>query len=285
MKQQISNSILKKYLMECSPVLDKLKDWRLVGGCVRDSFLGVETNDIDVVTFMTPKEIKNNLKDFHTNLIGERFGTIGVFFKQWKIEITTARSDFNTDGRHASVLFMKDFEEDSKRRDFTINSLMYDGYLYDYHNGLKDLYDGIVRFIGNPIERIQEDYLRILRYVRFYLRFKKNIKSNELLYDYINIIKNEAHGLKVISIERICNELLLICQIDHEQLAVNLMNEMNIGITVFQTVFYKKNKLYTHINDLRYKEEKLAHMLKKHKLKYICVPKITKLLIESWQQV
>ena len=103
-----------------------------------------------------------------------------AFINKKKFEITTLRKDIKTDGRHAVVEFTKNWVEDSKRRDFTINAISCDfnGKLYDYHNGIRDLKNGKINFIGNTKKRIQEDYLRILRFFRFYTYYGKNNLSN-----------------------------------------------------------------------------------------------------------
>ena len=127
-------------------------------------------------------------------------------------EITSLRKDIKTDGRHADVKYTEDWLEDASRRDFTINSIYSDieGNLFDPFNGKKDLRDGKIKFIGDPSTRIKEDYLRILRYIRFFLGYNKNQQHNNI----IKIIKQNLIGLNKVSKERQLQELKKIILID-----------------------------------------------------------------------
>lgn len=197
-------------------------EWFFVGGVVRDSLLGHKTHDIDIVTTSTPEEIEKSMSSFVVSIIGKRFGTIGVFFKKWKVEITTTRSDINPDGRHTDVKFIHSFHEDCKRRDFSINALLMNfNSVFDYVGGLDDLESMYLRFIGNPQERIDEDYLRILRYIRFSFRFKLSIDKK-----YESLFKNSLRYLSSISMERILSEIKLMCSYDnhcHAMLYIQLL--------------------------------------------------------------
>lgn len=181
---------------------------RLVGGCVRDFLLHKKVHDIDMATPLTPDEMiqileKNNVAYFLTGL---KHGTITVVINHIPYEITTLRVDKKTNGRHANVLFLKDYHQDALRRDFTINALYMDnlGQIYDYTKGIRDLKDKKICFIGEPNERICEDYLRILRYFRFVARFGvKNVDEKS----FNACVLNKA-GLKTLSIERIREEFL-----------------------------------------------------------------------------
>ncbi len=150
---------------------------RLVGGCVRNTILDIDNKDIDCAINEEPDTVvkilkKNNIKfkDF-----AKQYGLITAFIKNQKFEITSLRKDFNQQGRKTDIEFTKDWEEDAKRRDFTLNALYLDskGRLIDYFNGLKDLNDKKVKFIGDIENSINEDYLRILRYYRFLGIFEK----------------------------------------------------------------------------------------------------------------
>ena len=145
---------------------------RLVGGCVRDYLLHKRFVDRDMATSLTPDEVVAKLKQHHIPYleIGRAFGTIVAKVENTPFEITTLRKDIQTDGRHAVVGFTKSWATDAKRRDFTINALYADvsGHIYDYVGGLKDLENNRLRFIGRAIQRMQEDYLRVLRYFRFW---------------------------------------------------------------------------------------------------------------------
>jgi poly(A) polymerase len=179
---------------------------RFVGGAVRDFILGLEVKEIDIACNLKPEkttEIFDNL-GIKTIPTGIDFGTITILFEGIPYEITTLRSDVSCDGRHAEVQFSQSFEEDSNRRDFTFNALYMDidGKIYDFHNGIEDLKNGVVRFIGNADERIKEDYLRILRFFRFYAYFG----DNEILQSELQACINNKEGLKIISGERIKNE-------------------------------------------------------------------------------
>ena len=151
----------------------------LVGGCVRDAFLGKLSKDIDVAVDIIPSEIlkilkKNNLKydDY-----AYKYGSLTTFIKGQKFEITTLREDLNQMGRQTNIKYTNDWKKDSSRRDFTINSiyLSQHGKFKDYFNGKEDLKNNILRFIGNIEDSIQEDFLRIFRYYRFLGVFKDPI--------------------------------------------------------------------------------------------------------------
>tara|TARA_B100001250_G_scaffold100692_1_gene84656 strand:- start:774 stop:2048 length:1275 start_codon:yes stop_codon:yes gene_type:complete len=180
---------------------------RYVGGCVRKILNKEEIDDIDLATNLDPSEITNVLTKDNINFFdsGIEHGTITAVLDNNSFEITSLRKDVSTDGRHAKVEFSDSWVEDSTRRDFTINSIYadIDGNLFDPHNGKKDLEEGIVKFIGEPEKRIKEDYLRILRYVRFYLNYSKHNHQTEVK----KIIKQNLAGIKIISKERLLAEL------------------------------------------------------------------------------
>lgn len=170
-------------------LLDTLKNAggqpRFVGGMVRDAIKGMEMSDIDIATTLKPDSIisaldKAKIKHIDT---GSKHGTITAIINFQHIEITTLRIDVDCDGRHAKVEFTDSFEEDARRRDFTINAMSYchyEGKLYDYFNGLEDLKSGCVKFIGDANERILEDHLRIIRFFRFSDRFAKELHPESL---------------------------------------------------------------------------------------------------------
>jgi len=149
---------------------------RYVGGAVRDTLLGLDVKDIDMATRHRPEETQALLKAAGIRQVptGLAHGTITAVLAGGPVEITTLRQDVSTDGRHATVTFSTDWQEDAARRDFTINALYADPrtlQISDYFGGLQDLATRTVRFIGAAEERIREDYLRILRYFRFQARF------------------------------------------------------------------------------------------------------------------
>ncbi|MDC3034134.1 CCA tRNA nucleotidyltransferase [Candidatus Pelagibacter sp.] len=179
---------------------------RYVGGCIRKIIKKEEVDDIDLATNLIPTEVctalkKNNINFYET---GIKHGTITAIIGDQKYEITTLRKDVSTDGRHAKVEFSLDWKDDSNRRDFSINSIYSDkdGNLFDPHNGKKDLESGTVKFIGNPEKRIQEDYLRILRYLRFFLNYSNNKHDLEIF----RTIKKNIGGISKLSSERLVEE-------------------------------------------------------------------------------
>lgn len=174
------------------------------GGCVRDMLLGIQPKDFDIVTSAKPDEIENLLE--HTIPIGKSFGVILAIKNGHHFEIATFRSDSGySDGRRPDAVTFTNAKEDALRRDFTINAMFYDpttDKIIDYVNGQKDLDEKLVRFIGDPEKRIQEDHLRILRAVRF-----KNCYDLQYHPDTYQAIKKHVHLIENISKERIADEL------------------------------------------------------------------------------
>ncbi|MDB5366810.1 MAG: tRNA nucleotidyltransferase [Rhodospirillales bacterium] len=156
-----------------SEVLDAFGDTpiRFVGGCVRDALLGREPTDLDLATTALPEETLRILGEARIKAVptGIEHGTVTAVVGGRPFEITTLRRDVETDGRRAIVAFTTDWREDASRRDFTINALSADrdGQVHDYFAGLADLALRRVRFVGDPVQRIREDYLRVLRFYRF----------------------------------------------------------------------------------------------------------------------
>lgn len=159
-------------------IIESLGEGRFVGGAVRDALLGIQSYDVDIATPLTPQEVMNKLpgRQFHKTR-GISHGTVSFTKKPWKIDITTLRKDVATDGRHAQVKFTSDWRLDASRRDFTINAIYMDkdGELFDPTGGIGDLKARRVIFIGDPAERIREDYLRIFRFLRFSARFSQRL--------------------------------------------------------------------------------------------------------------
>tara|TARA_B100001564_G_scaffold124191_1_gene103691 strand:+ start:272 stop:1543 length:1272 start_codon:yes stop_codon:yes gene_type:complete len=194
---------------------NNISEVRYVGGCVRKILNKENIDDIDLATNLTPDQVKvcldnSKIKYFETGL---EHGTITAKIDNQNFEITTLRKDVKTDGRHAIVEYTASWEEDALRRDFTINSIYsdIDGNLYDPNNGHKDLINGIIKFIGEPETRIREDYLRIIRYLRFYSGYSN--ADHEL--NIIKIIKQNIEGLGKVSKERQFNELQKIIKLDN----------------------------------------------------------------------
>ena len=179
---------------------------RYVGGCVRKVINNEVVDDIDLAVNLNPDEVlkifkKNNIKFYET---GINHGTITALIDNKKFEITSLRKDVLTDGRHAKVEFSNNWHEDASRRDFTINAIYadIDGNLFDPFDGKKDLENGEIKFIGEVDKRIKEDYLRILRYVRFFLNYSKK-KHNP---NITKTIKQNLDGFNKISSERLLEE-------------------------------------------------------------------------------
>ncbi|CAK9302721.1 unnamed protein product [Gordionus sp. m RMFG-2023] len=207
-----------------TPEVNKLKEifarhnypLRLAGGPVRDILLGVMPEDLDFATPATPDQMKNMFATERlvilVNKNGERHGTITVMINdKQKFEITTLRIDKTTDGRHANVQFTDNWVLDASRRDLTINSMFLDfgGTLYDYFGGKKDLDEKRIAFVGDAQIRMQEDYLRILRYLRFYGKISN--KENNHDPKIVKAITENGSGLANIAGERIWSELKKIC--------------------------------------------------------------------------
>ena len=180
---------------------------RYVGGCVRKVIKKEVVDDIDLATNLKPSEVCDALKkkDINYYETGFEHGTITAIIDEYKYEITSLRKDVTTDGRHANVEFSLNWKEDAARRDFSINSIYSDkeGNLFDPYDGKKDLENGTINFIGNAEDRIKEDYLRILRYIRFFLNYSNQSHNPEI----IKIIKRNIEGVSKLSPERLIDEL------------------------------------------------------------------------------
>ena len=187
---------------------------RYVGGCIRKIINNESIDDIDLATNLNPNQVcealeKKNINYYKT---GIEHGTVTALVDEFKFEITSLREDVFTDGRHAKVKFSKNWKKDASRRDFTINAIYSDseGNLFDPYNGKKDLENGFINFIGDPDKRIKEDYLRILRYIRFFLIYSK--KAHDL--NLVKKLKINIDGIKKLSKERLLDELKKIIKFD-----------------------------------------------------------------------
>lgn len=173
---------------------------RLAGGAVRDILMDIKPHDIDFATTATPDQMRDMLTNANIRMInvnGEKHGTITARIDdQENFEVTTLRVDVVTDGRHAVVEYTQDWQLDASRRDLTVNALFldFDGMIYDYFNGIEDLKHRRIRFVGDPIERIREDYLRILRYFRFFGRLARDDAKHDP--DTLKAIRENVDGLK-----------------------------------------------------------------------------------------
>ena len=178
-----------------------------VGGCVRKFILNEKIDDIDIATTLTPDQIIKRFEnsDVKVKETGIDHGTLTLVFEDQKFEITTLRQDVSTDGRHANIEFTENWKEDSERRDFTINAIYLDekGKIFDPQLGVKDLKNNKVQFIGDPDKRIKEDYLRILRFLRFSVQYQ-NFDINDQIQ---KAVKLNLNGITKLSKERIYSEL------------------------------------------------------------------------------
>jgi tRNA nucleotidyltransferase/poly(A) polymerase len=187
---------------------------RYVGGCVRKIINKEKVDDIDLAVNLNPTDVCNALKKENIKYYesGIEHGTITALLNNNKFEITSLRKDVDTDGRHAKVEFSNNWKDDASRRDFTINAIYadIDGNLFDPFDGKKDLKNGLIDFIGDADTRIKEDYLRILRYIRFFLNYSKN-KHNP---NIIKIIKRNLGGFSNLSSERLLDEFQKLLRSD-----------------------------------------------------------------------
>ena len=195
-----------KRIFEAINTYSENSEVRYVGGCVRKIIKKEIVDDIDLATNLKPSEVCDALKkqDINYYETGIEHGTITAIIDDYKYEITSLRKDVSTDGRHAKVEFSSDWKEDAARRDFSINSIYSDkdGNLFDPYNGKKDLESGKINFIGDSENRIKEDYLRILRYVRFFLNYSN--QSHDI--NIIKKIKKNIGGVSKLSSERLLDE-------------------------------------------------------------------------------
>ena len=196
-----------KKIFEALNTYNDTSEVRYVGGCVRKVIKKEVIDDIDLATNLKPIEVCDALKKKDINFYetGLEHGTITAIIDQYKYEITSLRKDVTTDGRHATVEFSMDWKEDAARRDFSINSIYSDkeGNLFDPYDGKKDIENGNINFIGHAEDRIKEDYLRVLRYIRFFLNYSKQNHNLEI----IKIIKRNIEGISKLSPERLIDEL------------------------------------------------------------------------------
>ena len=198
---------------------------RYVGGCIRKIINREKVDDIDLATNLEPKQVCEALKTNKINYYetGIEHGTITAMIDDFKFEITTLREDIYTDGRHAKVKFSQNWKEDALRRDFTINSIYSDehGNLFDPFDGARDLEKGLINFIGEAEKRINEDYLRILRYLRFFSNYSKHPHNLET----IRKLKKNIHGISKLSKDRLFDELKKITKLETlEKLSKNKLS-------------------------------------------------------------
>lgn len=187
-------------------------DARFVGGCVRDTLLSIYTNDYDIAVNAPIENIVKILKEANIKIVetGIKYGSIKVILGKREFDVTSLRCDIECFGRDCKTANISNFEDDAKRRDFTINAIYVsiDGQIFDYFNGISDIKKQRVKFIGDAHSRILEDHLRILRYYRFCGLVSDYSNA------YSNILTKDAHYLTKISPERIRKEIFKIIKYD-----------------------------------------------------------------------
>jgi len=223
---------------------------RFVGGSVRKAISGENIDDIDLATILKPDEVKTKLNKQDIKVIdtGISHGTVTAIINNKKFEITTLRKDISTDGRHAKVTFTSDWKEDASRRDFTINAIYADieGRIFDPLNGVADLQNGEIKFIGAAEERIQEDYLRILRYFRFFTQYSKVNHDQNI----ITSIKKHINGLNKVSNERMFDELKKISILENLLSLFSNKISKDIITNIFpQLKYYERLKIFNNLNE------------------------------------
>ncbi|MEZ5825028.1 MAG: CCA tRNA nucleotidyltransferase [Geminicoccaceae bacterium] len=208
---------------------------RFVGGCVRDALLErpVKAADLDIVTSLLPDAVMAAAR--RSVPTGLAHGTVTVFEGDVRFEVTTLRRDIACDGRHAEVAFTTDFSADAARRDFTVNAMScdIDGGLYDYFGGIGDLDAGRLRFVGDPARRIEEDYLRILRFFRFFAGLAREPADPAIL----DAVRNHLAGLDRLSGERVAGEMRKLLSGASPSAVVSMMNDCGVTARLFGEPF------------------------------------------------
>jgi poly(A) polymerase len=205
---------------------------RVVGGAVRNDLLGIVANEIDIATTALPEEVTRRVEAAGGKAVptGIEHGTVTAILDNHPIEVTTLRQDVETFGRKARVVFGRDWNADAQRRDFTINALSAgpDRVVHDYVGGLADIEQRRVRFIGEPARRIEEDYLRILRFFRFHAHFGVGAPDA----DGVRACVRGRSGLEMLSRERVRMEVLKLLSAAHAAPTLAVMAESGLLGTV-----------------------------------------------------
>jgi poly(A) polymerase len=208
------------------------EDARVVGGAVRNDLLGIAANEIDIATTALPEEVTRRVEAAGGKAVptGIEHGTVTAILDNHPIEVTTLRQDVETFGRKARVVFGRDWKADAQRRDFTINALSAgpDRVVHDYVGGLADIGQRRVRFIGEPARRIEEDYLRILRFFRFHAHFGVGAPDA----DGVRACVRGRSGLEMLSRERVRMEVLKLLSVAHATPTLAVMAESGLLGTV-----------------------------------------------------
>ena len=221
-----------------------------VGGCVRNTLLNIKTTDIDIATSAHPKKVLEIMENAGLKALptGIEHGTVTVVADKRNYEVTTLREDMETDGRRAKVKFSKSIFEDAKRRDFSINAIYceQDGTILDPLEGIADLIEKRIKFIGDPYTRIKEDYLRILRFFRFLALFGKENENHEIEITALNDLRD---GLDKVSAERKSDEILKLFAAPNLKYSILLMEKANISSKIFNSFNFKNLKNLKNLED------------------------------------
>ena len=205
-----------------------LGEARFVGGAIRNTLLGAPVSDIDIATPLTPDKVGALLTAAGIAFVptGIEHGTLTAIVEGKPFEVTTLRRDVTTDGRHAVVAFTEDWQLDAERRDFTMNALYAaaDGEVFDYVGGIADLQAGRVHFVGDAVQRIREDYLRILRLFRFHAWYGKGAIDA----DALRAVAAEKGGIARLSGERIAKEMLRLLEAENPGPVLRAMESSGI---------------------------------------------------------
>ncbi len=244
--KNLTNNTPVRKIFEAINEYSEESEIRYVGGCIRKIINNEKVDDIDLATNLLPEQVCEVLKKKEINYYesGIDHGTITALIDNYKFEITTLRKDVSTDGRHAKVEFTNNWKDDASRRDFTINAIYSDaeGNLFDPYNGKKDLEEGCINFIGDVNKRIQEDYLRILRYIRFFLNYSKQPHNSEILRK----LKINIGGVSKLSKERLLDELKKIFKLDTLEKLMNEKLSLELILIIFPEL--KNYNLFNKLN-------------------------------------
>lgn len=244
----------------------------LVGGCLRNILLGIAANDFDIATSATTVQMKKLFKHFTVISIGEKYGTLIIVVDGENIEVTTFRkeSNYSDNRRPDKVEFLSNLDEDLKRRDYTINALYYNDKvgLIDHYQSISDINKKIIRAVGDPLERFEEDSLRILRGIRFAAKLKFQIEDKTNLaikeaYTLLSNIKAERIAIELIGIlncpdiKNIINEYLPVFQFlikdlgEIDSVKFDNMPTLRLKLAVFFSALDTKIEIYKKLMDLK----------------------------------
>jgi len=223
---------------------------KFVGGCVRKALNKKIDFDIDLASFLSYQKLREILQNNNYKITSftKRYGTISVVIGKYKYEISTLRKDIKTYGRQADIERTQNWFLDASRRDFTINAIYVDKYgkIFDPFNGIKDLQNNLVRFIGDPVHRIKEDYLRAIRFIRFSLEYR-SLKADRKIF---LILKNNLKNIKKLSSERLYNELKKIFKLKNSFDILKNKECIFIIKKVYNLDFFNSLKKIKYLNNI-----------------------------------